>query len=362
MKKDEISTIFNSEEKFTSDSEKFYKNYWTNSNFVKPEKFAQNQAVLDKFFIEGIKGKKVLEIGVGGEGGIIINLCSNNQVFGIDVSESAIENCKRMGLNVSLLNIDKTHLPFPDKEFDIIFAFEVFEHFSNPQFALEEIRRTLKPEGKLLISIPSTYTYHWPRLFYPNLFEKDNFMDFLLVNEFEPVFVNDWRLRNAYFDFNIPEEKKSWSWYFISSKLDINDPVRLFEAGKHFWGQKDSLGLRLKPIEALGFFERAFKLDPSDYIIKLYYTYALLYRVLYEDPKAIETFVRNIREIIQFPTFENKAIELESLRHIFEMHLDLQRFRQNIFTNDFINSIIQKILIIDNDRSYFDELFNKQVK
>ncbi|MGD8781281.1 MAG: class I SAM-dependent methyltransferase [Ignavibacteria bacterium] len=179
-----IKTITNSLKDINSDSDDFYKNYWTEENKIKPFHFKKNEKLLNHFFEDKIVNKKILEIGVGGEGGIIISLRDNNEVTGVDVSDSAIKNCRKFGLNIEKYNLDTDNLEFDDCVFDIVFAFEVFEHFSNPQHAIEEIYRVLKPNGLLLIGIPTTLTYHWPRLFYPSLFEKENFKDFLLINGF----------------------------------------------------------------------------------------------------------------------------------------------------------------------------------
>jgi SAM-dependent methyltransferase len=46
---------------------------------------------------------------------------------------------------------DAHHLPFRDNTFDRVFAFNVFEHLTDPKKAAEEIRRVLKPGGAVAI-------------------------------------------------------------------------------------------------------------------------------------------------------------------------------------------------------------------
>jgi SAM-dependent methyltransferase len=53
-----------------------------------------------------------------------------------------------------LRNEDLTQLTFPDQSFDAILNFEVLEHIPNYRAALVECVRTLKPEGKMLFSVP----------------------------------------------------------------------------------------------------------------------------------------------------------------------------------------------------------------
>lgn len=51
-------------------------------------------------------------------------------------------------------------LPFDDASFDAVVSFEVFEHVFNLDRMLGEIHRVLKPEGRLLFSIPFAWDEH----------------------------------------------------------------------------------------------------------------------------------------------------------------------------------------------------------
>ena len=53
-----------------------------------------------------------------------------------------------------LRNEDLTRLTFPDESFDAILNFEVLEHIPNYCAAFAECARTLKPQGKMLFSVP----------------------------------------------------------------------------------------------------------------------------------------------------------------------------------------------------------------
>jgi len=55
---------------------------------------------------------------------------------------------------------DKKTLPFPDNHFDAVVSFEVFEHVFNIDEVLTEIKRVLKPDGQLLITIPFAFGEH----------------------------------------------------------------------------------------------------------------------------------------------------------------------------------------------------------
>jgi len=54
----------------------------------------------------------------------------------------------------------------------------------------------------------------------------------------------------------------------------------LFEYGKYFWEQKDSHGIRKKPIEAIDLLRSAYRLDPTLFEAAGLLTVALVYRFL----------------------------------------------------------------------------------
>jgi SAM-dependent methyltransferase len=73
-------------------------------------------------------------------------------------------------------DLDKNpKLPFKDNFFDIVFAFEVLEHLEFPEKVIEEIKRVIKPDGIILISLPNDYTWDMRIKF---LLGKDPFLHF----------------------------------------------------------------------------------------------------------------------------------------------------------------------------------------
>lgn len=55
---------------------------------------------------------------------------------------------------------DAHHLPIADNSVDAVACFEVMEHLSDPDRALSEIRRVLKPGGMAVLSMPFLYPIH----------------------------------------------------------------------------------------------------------------------------------------------------------------------------------------------------------
>jgi SAM-dependent methyltransferase len=80
------------------------------------------------------------------------------QYLGYDISESAVKQSQELGLNVKLLTAEgKTGLA--DSSVDAAICFEVLEHLMEPQKALEEIFRGLRPGGIAMLSVPNAGFY-----------------------------------------------------------------------------------------------------------------------------------------------------------------------------------------------------------
>jgi ubiquinone/menaquinone biosynthesis C-methylase UbiE len=74
--------------------------------------------------------------------------------FGIDISSKMIERAKASSAGYSNVLFRKSKvekLPFHDGFFDFVISDMAFHHFSNPEKALSEAHRVLKPRGRILI-------------------------------------------------------------------------------------------------------------------------------------------------------------------------------------------------------------------
>lgn len=122
-------------------------NYWK-ENFLKP--------LIS--LMPDLKDKEVLDIGCGN--GEIIGEVYNQGVkcvFGIDIDEQAIQNCKELnvGKGIFLKKGNAENIPFSDESFEVVYSIGLLEHFENPSKFLSEAKRVLKPNGELLIAIPN---------------------------------------------------------------------------------------------------------------------------------------------------------------------------------------------------------------
>lgn len=100
--------------------------------------------------------QKLLDIGCGtGETLVFLKKTYPNlDLYGVDNSAEAIRYAKARKLKNICLG-DVTHIPFPNASFDIVLLLDVLEHVKNDLTALKEIKRVLKPNGQLFLTVPA---------------------------------------------------------------------------------------------------------------------------------------------------------------------------------------------------------------
>lgn len=109
--------------------------------------------------ISRMKIGKVLDVGVG-TGKILEELKQLNwQVFGVDIDQQAQLHSRKRRIDLKIADVSQS-LPFKDNYFDAVLALDVLEHIKNDNLALIEIKRVVKPNGIILISVPA-----YPRLY-----------------------------------------------------------------------------------------------------------------------------------------------------------------------------------------------------
>lgn len=111
-------------------------------------------------YIERIKGKKklfkIMNIGCG-TGGTIDMLEKYGTTENVDISDDAIDYMKQRGYK-RLHKVDDLEVPFKDKTFDLVGAYDVLEHIEDQVDALKEWKRVLKDDGAIMITVPA---YQW---------------------------------------------------------------------------------------------------------------------------------------------------------------------------------------------------------
>ncbi len=98
----------------------------------------------------------ILNVGCG-TGGTIEMLEKFGTVENVDTSDDAISFAKKLGYT-NITKVVDVALPFEDKIYDIVGAFDVLEHIEDHKRALSEWKRVLKDDGAIVITVPA---YQW---------------------------------------------------------------------------------------------------------------------------------------------------------------------------------------------------------
>ena len=102
-------------------------------------------------------GGRILEVGVG-TGISLPSYQSSTRLFGVDISEPMLEKARERVTKLGLRNIDglavmdAERLDFPDNSFDVVVAQYVVTSVPNPEAALDEFARVVRPGGEIVLT------------------------------------------------------------------------------------------------------------------------------------------------------------------------------------------------------------------
>jgi len=131
------------------------KNDSSENSYYKDLQYFNSQQKRYLEILKEVQGaKKILDIGCSP--GHLTSAMSlmGSEVYGIDLQEQPWH--EKTDAQISLMNVEKNTLPFPDSFFDAVVMTEIMEHFvTDPRRVLKEVLRVLKPEGRLILTTPN---------------------------------------------------------------------------------------------------------------------------------------------------------------------------------------------------------------
>jgi 2-polyprenyl-3-methyl-5-hydroxy-6-metoxy-1,4-benzoquinol methylase len=163
------------------------------------------------------QGKKVLDLGCR-DGMLTSFYVKGNQVIGADIDRKALDLISQK-LSIETFWVDLNHeWPFAPESFDVIVACEIVEHLFFADLFLDKVKKTLKPGGLFIGSVP-------------NAFRMRNRWKFLFGNEYEtdPTHVRQYSfhslqrtLQMKFCDVEIvPLQGKVFPFLPVSQKLPL---------------------------------------------------------------------------------------------------------------------------------------------
>ncbi len=102
-------------------------------------------------------GSKFLDLGCGVGSISILAARDEFVVYGLDLNKSQLlyQRDRKANFGINLVIGNGQRLPFRDRSFDVIYCCHVLEHIVDDYSALTEMRRVLKDDGILLLSVPN---------------------------------------------------------------------------------------------------------------------------------------------------------------------------------------------------------------
>ena len=172
-----------------NDEKKFYDENLQDKNIndVGSIKRARRKMMPDNIrryqFIKKIIPKKsrVLEIGSGH--GFFLEIMKTNgfDIIGYDISKEKRKYSKKV-TDVPVYDININEKISMDDKFDIVVLFHTLEHITEPITLLKNIKKLLKPKGKILIEVPNSDDFHLKL----NKFYKEFYWERAHIHYFSP--------------------------------------------------------------------------------------------------------------------------------------------------------------------------------
>jgi phosphatidylethanolamine/phosphatidyl-N-methylethanolamine N-methyltransferase len=102
-------------------------------------------------------GGHILEVGVG-TGLSLTDYARSSRIVGIDIAETMLDKARERVTRLQLDNVedlvvmDAEHLAYPDASFDVVVAQYVVTAIPNPERALDEFARVVRPGGEIILT------------------------------------------------------------------------------------------------------------------------------------------------------------------------------------------------------------------
>jgi methionine biosynthesis protein MetW len=101
------------------------------------------------------EGENILDIGCGDGAFGYLAIERYDNVYGVDISETALKIAASRGILTQKINLNNNRLPFESNFFDAVVSLDVIEHVFDPANHISEARRVLKKDGIIVIATPN---------------------------------------------------------------------------------------------------------------------------------------------------------------------------------------------------------------
>jgi SAM-dependent methyltransferase len=130
-----------------------YEDFWADApQDPEPWAWERRRALL---LAEARPGERVLDLGCGAGRFVAALRAAGADPVGVEVAEAALERARRNAPGADLRAIEPDgSLPLEHASVDLVWCSEVLEHVADTAHLLLEVRRVLRPGGRLLATVP----------------------------------------------------------------------------------------------------------------------------------------------------------------------------------------------------------------
>ena len=131
-----------------------YEDFWADAPAdPQPWEWERRRALL---LGEARAGERVLDLGCGAGRFVAALREAGADPVGVELAEAALERARLNAPGADLRRLaDDGSLPLEHASVDLVWCSEVLEHVADTAHLLLEVRRVLRPGGRLLVTVPS---------------------------------------------------------------------------------------------------------------------------------------------------------------------------------------------------------------
>jgi SAM-dependent methyltransferase len=127
-----------------------------------PDRARRQARMLAGVLRDSARPAVIVDLGCGDGSALAVAAGHNpaHRFAGIDWSGDALRRARALGLTVLRAGVTAPGLPLADGAADVVIMSELIEHLVDPDAAVAEARRVLRPGGSLLLSTPNLAAWY----------------------------------------------------------------------------------------------------------------------------------------------------------------------------------------------------------
>lgn len=134
----------------------YYNERWSQAAFINKFELQRLNSILKAIETIAIDKPMILDFGCG-RGWLTSILNILGPTSGIDLSDNAVDNAKKLYPTVNYVSGNVLEYPFEKGSFDIVVSQEVIEHIDDQKRYLEVAADCLKKDGYLILTTPNAF-------------------------------------------------------------------------------------------------------------------------------------------------------------------------------------------------------------